>query len=308
MKIPQDELFAKMASLYVQQEGQLLLDELKDVEGEEPRITPRMDAKVKAGTSSNRKRNYRIGATLAACLALALLIPNLIRYTNQNMSQTAMPEEATMDNLMSFEDGGEVLEEPEMEMADEAAPEAPDVQPFLTEEHVEEPIAPQTGGGELAPVPATGGTDEPTEEAPAPTEEAPAVDEPMMGGSDEEAPVAAEENPVTGGDRMGGEGVGIIPLSFALPPNLMVASVEEDNGKSIYYLQNTQADDVVLTLEYADEYDFAGLDTAQINGSTVYYKYRSDYSLVTFEKEGVLYEMTCKHDVATLMDLSSYIL
>ena len=100
-----------------------------------------------------------------------------------------------------------------------------------------------------------------------------------------------------------------IPLSFALPDNLTIANVEEDRGKSIYYLRDRNMDDVILTLEYIDHPpSHEDLQRININNSTAYVRYLPDYSLMTLDKDGVRYEMTCRYDVNTLMELGAKII
>lgn len=121
--------------------------------------------------------------------------------------------------------------------------------------------------------------------------------------TEEEATADAQE-PVTGGGA-----VGIIPLSFALPDNLSIIAIEQDNERSIYYLSDVLQDDVVLTLEETDrEPETEGLASITINDSVAYGVAGPDYSLLTFQKDGILYEMTCEHDLATLVNLSYHIL
>jgi len=101
----------------------------------------------------------------------------------------------------------------------------------------------------------------------------------------------------------------IIPLSFALPDNLSVENVKLDQGKSVYFLNNTQLDDVVMTLEMTPGYiAHEGLVEIKISQSTVYGVSGPDYNLLTFQKEGVAYVLTCKHDINTLIALSRSIL
>lgn len=102
----------------------------------------------------------------------------------------------------------------------------------------------------------------------------------------------------------------LIPLSFELPDNLSVENSELDNGKTIYYLHNTQLDDVVMTLEKTTAENVAhdGLVEIQINQSTAYGMSGPDYNLLTFQKEDIAYVLTCEHDINTLIGLSKHIL
>ncbi len=105
-----------------------------------------------------------------------------------------------------------------------------------------------------------------------------------------------------------------IPLHFAMPPSFTVASVETDNGKTIYHLADAAHDDVVLTLEplTAETALSAeitqGLQAIHINGQTAYGRAQADYSMVTFAKDGLVYNLTCQYDSHTIITLSESIL
>jgi len=101
-----------------------------------------------------------------------------------------------------------------------------------------------------------------------------------------------------------------LPLNVTLPHNFDVVEVEVDQGQTIYHLAETSMDHVVLTLRETDEKPEVeeGLQEIVINDKTVYGSDRGDYRILLFEKEGILYEMTCKHDINTLIQLSSSIL
>lgn len=103
----------------------------------------------------------------------------------------------------------------------------------------------------------------------------------------------------------------VIPMGFSPGEQFAVTGFEQDISRSIYYLENTYRDDVVLTLEYlehAGAQDYTGLDRIPIGSETVYGTYRAAYSMITFEKEDVVYTMTCKYDINTLIELSEVIL
>lgn len=102
---------------------------------------------------------------------------------------------------------------------------------------------------------------------------------------------------------------GVIPLSFTLPENFSVLEVEQDVGKTIYYLQDMRLDNVVLTLQRSDGFIVPdGLNEYEINGETVHGIYKTDFSFLTFEKDGIVYEMTSEHDIDTLLELGTAII
>ncbi len=100
----------------------------------------------------------------------------------------------------------------------------------------------------------------------------------------------------------------IIPLRFSLSEEFSVSHVEQDREETVYYLENTQQDDVVLALKRADQADTEGLYAISVEDQTVYGAYRADFSLLTFQKDGIVYEMSCCHDINTLLGLSQKIL
>lgn len=101
----------------------------------------------------------------------------------------------------------------------------------------------------------------------------------------------------------------IIPLGFTLPANLTESGFTQDYEKSVYTLSDNLLDDVVLTLEpYTDSALFASLAPLTIDGGGVYYTSTADFKLLTFEKDGVLYTMSCKYDINTLINLARAIL
>ena len=95
----------------------------------------------------------------------------------------------------------------------------------------------------------------------------------------------------------------VIPLSAPLPPGFTQSGFEQDNGKSVYYIEDSYMDNVVITLEKTTMPDTTGLTAIKL-GDTVAYGTQSDgYSLLTFQSGGVVYELTCRHDINTLIEL-----
>ena len=94
----------------------------------------------------------------------------------------------------------------------------------------------------------------------------------------------------------------------ALPVNLTVADLREDNGQSIYTLREAGGDDVIMTLEYADDPGRTdGLAPVVIQGETAYLRETPDYSLLLLEADGVRYTLTCRYHTQTLLDLAACI-
>jgi len=94
-----------------------------------------------------------------------------------------------------------------------------------------------------------------------------------------------------------------------LPSRLSVAGTMEDHGQSIYRLADSQNDDVVLTLEENRPIIIDnGLMEVAVNGKTAYIKTNADVKLLTFEKNGLTYTLTCRYELDTLLELGKNIL
>lgn len=101
----------------------------------------------------------------------------------------------------------------------------------------------------------------------------------------------------------------LLPLSFALPDNLRVASSEWDNGQSIYRLREAAQDDVVLVMEPSGTFAAPdGFSPLSIDGSTAYARCTRDYNLLTFSAGGITYTLSCRYELETLVALSREIL
>ena len=102
-------------------------------------------------------------------------------------------------------------------------------------------------------------------------------------------------------------GSGMIPLSFTLPETMSVATRELDRGDSVYTLDNTGGDDVVMVLSHKPA-DTSELTPTNINGHAASEKSTEDYHLLIFEKDGIYYRLSCRYNMKTLISLSKNIL
>lgn len=101
----------------------------------------------------------------------------------------------------------------------------------------------------------------------------------------------------------------ILPLAFTLPEQFSVASVEQDIKKTVYTLDDTMLDPVVMTLEQSgDTAFFDSLTPITVEGHEAFGRSGDGYSLIAFEKQDILYVLTCEHDINTLTGLSRNIL
>ena len=96
----------------------------------------------------------------------------------------------------------------------------------------------------------------------------------------------------------------VIPLAASLPDGFYQSGFEQDREKSIYYIEDAFMDNVVLTLEQSRALpDTGGLVEIAL-GDTIAYGTQTDgYSLLTFQRGAVVYEMTCRYDINTLIEL-----
>jgi len=101
----------------------------------------------------------------------------------------------------------------------------------------------------------------------------------------------------------------LIPLSFSLPDNFTVSDSKIDNGVSVYYLTDTHADDVVLQLEYTDTATpvFDSLKPVTIAGNEAYGYAAGSFKMISFIHGDILYTLTCKYDINTLISISKNI-
>ena len=112
-------------------------------------------------------------------------------------------------------------------------------------------------------------------------------------------------------DMIPAEGYEILPLAFSLPGQFSVASVDQDNEKTVYHLTDSKLDDVVLTLEHSGDVSrYDALTEVTIGGRSAFADSGNGYSLLAFtdEESDVLFVLTCKYDVNTLVLLGESIL
>jgi hypothetical protein len=97
----------------------------------------------------------------------------------------------------------------------------------------------------------------------------------------------------------------IRPLDFMLPVQFSVASVELDNGETIYHLNNSRYDNAVLTIRAPESNNnwMDGLDKVYIDGNPVSAKLRDEYKLLVFEEKNAIYTISCRDDMETLSTL-----
>lgn len=102
-----------------------------------------------------------------------------------------------------------------------------------------------------------------------------------------------------------------LSLTFDLPVQFTAASVEQDIEKTVYCLEDKKSDDVIMTLERRGDISrYDTLTSISIGGHTAFGSSGNGYNLLAFvtEENDVLYVLTCKYDINTLIILGESIL
>ena len=100
----------------------------------------------------------------------------------------------------------------------------------------------------------------------------------------------------------------ITELSFVstkLPPGYSVSSMEFDYGETIFYVENTRNNHIVLTIAKSDESLSNDNDqTPNINDTPATLVLSADYSLLEFESDGLKYRLSTPFDYNDLIEIS----
>ena len=227
-----DYSYKKIADEYLRRYGAGLRHEMEEIEKRQPTyITPSLDRRVSRGIAALKRPRYmRYAGLIAACLAIALLTPFILRLYPGRI-WTPGP--------------------------DEYSP-APTSSPATSS----------------TTSPATSPVESPTTPPKAPTYE-------------------------------------ILPLSFKIPAQFQMASVEQDGEKTIYCLDDSMLDDVIITLERSGDISrYDTLTELPIGGYSAFGSSGNGYNLMAFidEDSDILYVLTCKYDINTLVLLGESIL
>ena len=100
----------------------------------------------------------------------------------------------------------------------------------------------------------------------------------------------------------------IIPVDFPVKSSYLIVSTVYDSGRTIYFVSGANQDNIVLSLRRGT---ISGSETAYltpvtIGGTKVYLSYDADYSVMLYEKDNVVHELTCRFDVNTLIDFCGF--
>lgn len=105
------------------------------------------------------------------------------------------------------------------------------------------------------------------------------------------------------------ESGGAEAVSFSLPSGYEISTTTVDQGETIYYIEHSKQDDVVLVVRPGTlELDDDSLEPVAIGTVTAYGKQTADYSILKFEKDGFLYTLTCYYEYQTLTEVAESIL
>jgi len=152
---------------------------------------------------------------------------------------------------------------------------------------------------------------------PGPGSYAPAPASPPAGKHDappneaEQSGAQPNEPQPSGAQPSGAPHYEVLPLSFDIPGRFDMASVEQDAEKTIYHLSDSKLDNVIITLERSgDMTRYDTLTELPIGGHRAFGSSGNGYSLLAFmdEDSDILYVLTCRHDINTLVFLGSSII
>ena len=104
--------------------------------------------------------------------------------------------------------------------------------------------------------------------------------------------------------------VEMIELTASLPANLSVVNQKVDQGTTIYYLEDLYRDDVVMQMNYGElaEQDTEAMKKIEVNGKIIYGQDTRTYKKLVFEENGIVYVLTCRYDINTLLPICEKIL
>ena len=101
---------------------------------------------------------------------------------------------------------------------------------------------------------------------------------------------------------------GIIPLDLPVKSGYSVVSAVQDVNRTIYFITDIMQDNIVLILRRGKLTDIetSKLTSVSFGDTSAYLSYDADYSLLVYEKDGVIHELTCRYDVNTLVDFCGF--
>jgi len=123
------------------------------------------------------------------------------------------------------------------------------------------------------------------------------------------APAPAAENAPSRGDNRTQSQMQMALMSAKMPAGYNVTGIDYDMEKTIYYIKNDTDNQIVMTAEKSEfDIEFAYYQEIRINGEPVYGMVKSDFSVITYEKDGVVYTLTSRYNYEDLVDISKNII
>jgi len=264
VKTNHEKLFAQIAGIHAEVEGEALRGEL-EAESTLPSAAG-LDKKLRGSLFRLKyKVHIRTAGLIAACLALALLLPGILQRQVM-IAPTPAPQMPQMDMAMPAAPvpaAGDIWVNEEFEIMAEAS---------LWDEHDDLGRRHELGQSE-----AFGFFDEDD-----------AYHWPALEQQNGLA-LYLEVEPVGGS----------IPLDFVLPDGFYIISIDDVHIESVYHFEKNQ-EIIQLRMAYVEAlaaYDltpedfFESLNAMELGGHTIYYFAIGPYALITFEKDDIFYKL-----------------
>ena len=117
----------------------------------------------------------------------------------------------------------------------------------------------------------------------------------------------ASGNTSAGGDEPA-EGDALIPAGFQIKPEYTVVGTAVDGGRSVYFITDEKNENIVMSLRRGSipEPAVTHMKSVVLGAVNVYLLYDADYSMALFQKDGVVYELTCRFDVNGLLEFCGF--
>lgn len=94
-------------------------------------------------------------------------------------------------------------------------------------------------------------------------------------------------------------------LSARLPYGYEITEVDYDKEKTIFHIINDTNNEIVLTMEEAaGQIAKNAFQEIVVNNTPVYGLVKKDYSVITYEKDDILYTLTSKYNYKDLIEIS----
>lgn len=92
-------------------------------------------------------------------------------------------------------------------------------------------------------------------------------------------------------------------VSASLPAGYGVTGVDYDNAAAVMEITNAQNNRIVLVTEAYHDFDTEGLSMVKVNGSPAYGLVKSDYCVLKYQKDDMLYTLTSMFNFGDLIEI-----